>query len=220
MDPAQKSQDIDKAERERKKRDSYTVFNPTNQDFQVVLNAAISPEVWTIKAKEEAIVPAYVADKYFEEMSQKIITSKSDNAVIEENEKRVQKGFPKMDLYTEQPRFEGRNLKNLMGKRERIIAILNRGLYQEYGIGKQEVTQIDKRDQRKSFDPGVSIEESQPAAMPASQDAPQRPETPEPPKDTVVSEPDEETEEERKERIHQQRIVNIAKAREAKRANL
>lgn len=155
-----KSQDIIKAELERVSKNLWKVYNPTNQDFQVVLNAKVSPEVWTIPAKDEAIVPWYVAEKYFEEMSQKIITIKSDRAVIEENEKRRTKGFPGMDLHTEQFRFESRNLKVMMSKKEKIIEILNKGLYQEYGVDKTNQVVIDKRENKENFDPGLDLETS------------------------------------------------------------
>lgn len=209
VDKTRKSADIQRAELERKKRDLYTVYNPTNQDQKVVLNAAISPEVWTIKAKDEAIVPLYVAVKYFEEMSQKIITIKSDKAVIEENEKRMAKGFPKMDLHTEQFRFEGRNLKNMMSKREQIVAILNRGLYQEYGVAGEKESNTDQRYRKDSFEAGIDLGGT--ASSP--QDAPRSSEKQKTATDTT------ETPEERAERIHKQRVANVAKAREAKNAN-
>ncbi len=209
VDKTRKSADILRAELERKKRDLYTVYNPTNQDQKVLLNAAISPEIWTIKAKDEAIVPWYVAEKYFEEMSQKIITTKSDRAVIEENEKRMAKGFPKMDLHTEQFRFEGRNLKNMMGKRDQIVAILNRGLYQEYGVTGDKDANIDQKYKKETFDPGIDLE----GKATTSQDAPQSPQTQKTANDTN------ETPEERAERIRLQRVANAAKAREAKNAN-
>lgn len=129
-----KARDVQKAELERRSRDLYTVYNPTNTDYQVILNAAVQPEVWTISAKDEAIVPNYVRIKYLEEMTNKIIISKSDKLVLDENEKRESKGFNRMNLHTEQANFERRNLKVLMGRREQIVKILDRGLYKEYGV--------------------------------------------------------------------------------------
>jgi|SRR3990167_2929514 len=204
---SRRSRDIQQAELERRKRDLYKVFNPTNQDHQVTLNAAISPEVWVIKSKEEAIVPNYVRVKYFVEMTDKIIYSKSDKAVIAENEKRMSKGFDKMNLHTEQMRFESRNLKNLMGKREKIVAVLDRGLYKEYGIG-DTVTPIDKRRKREDFDPGDVFNDDN-VASPTSHNAPQN--------DSVETKatPIPLTHEEQ---IKQQRIANMAKARAAKEA--
>lgn len=176
--PSRKSSDIRRAELERKSRNLYEVFNPTNQDHQVILNAAVSPEVWTIPSKSTSVVPWYVAEKYFEEMTQKIITAKSDKAIIEENEKRRAKGFPNMDLHTEQFRFENRNLKNMMGKREQIVKILNRGLYREYGVGGDEVRDTEMRRENKStFDPGLDIT-GQPTAPVIPQVVPQVEEIP------------------------------------------
>ncbi len=177
MDPVQqsgisrKSQDIQKAELERKSRDLYTAYNPTNTDQQVVLNAKISPEVWTIPAKSEAVVPNYVLIKYKEEMTDKIIVSKSDKMVIEENEKRQEKGFAKMDLHTEQFRFESRNLKNLMSKREKILAILDRGLYKEYGIGGDTMQSVNGNS--RDLDSGSLIDnldnpQAQPPVVPTN----------------------------------------------------
>jgi len=172
MDPiaqaeSRKSQDIVRAELERKKRDLYKIYNPTNQDFEVVLNAAISPEVWTVPAKSDLIVPWYVAEKYRDEMADKIIYNKSDKAIIEENEKREAKGFAKMDLHTEQPRFEGRNIKNMMSKRNQIAAILVKGLHKEYGIGAETPAPTDKKENIKEFDSGdVFNETSSPSTTP------------------------------------------------------
>jgi len=166
MDPitqkTRKSADIQKAELERRSRDLWKVYNPTNQDFEVVLNASVSPEVWPIKAKEEAIVPYYVAQKYWDEMSDKIIINKSDKMVLEENEKRMSKGFPKMNLHTEQFQVESRNLKNLMGKRDRIVAVLNRGLYKEYGLPESNrITEVDKRASKEQFNAGEVFDEEE-----------------------------------------------------------
>ena len=168
---AKRNADIQRVELERKSRDLYKVFNPTNQPYEVILNAKISPEVWTIPAKErdrngEAIVPNYVRIKYLEEMSQKIITVKSDRAIIEENEKRLQRGFPKMDLHTEQPRLENRNLKSLMGKREQIVRILDGGLVKEYGLRGQTQQPTDRKQHISEFDPGIDVLGGKPTITP------------------------------------------------------
>ena len=134
---SKKAEDIQRAELERKKRNLYKVFNPTDQDFKVVLNKKINPEEWTIRSKKEAIVPWYVAYKYANKMSDKIIYAKSDGAVILENEKRVKKGFGAMDLHTEQFRFESKILKNMMGKKKELFKILIVGLHKEYGVGEK-----------------------------------------------------------------------------------
>ncbi len=141
---SKKAEDIQRAELERKKRDLYKVFNPTDQDFKVILNKKINPEEWTIRSKKEAIVPWYVAFMYGNKMSDKIIYAKSDGAVIAENEKRLKKGFGAMDLHTEQFRFESKILKNMMGKKKELFKILIVGLHKEYGIG-EEGTEPDEK---------------------------------------------------------------------------
>jgi hypothetical protein len=197
IDKTRKSADIDRAERERVSRNLWKVYNPTNQDYQVVLNAAISPEIWTIKAESEEIVPWYVAEKYREEMVQKIITDKVDKAVIARNEERLAKGFQKMDLHTEQFNYERLELKKLSGKREKIGKILIRGIYKEYGVEKGNTQEIDKRQRREEFNPGdifdepeVKAEAPQPAT---SSSVPTQTENSAEPVDTpiVVEEPDE-----------------------------
>ena len=209
MDKTKKSRDIREAELERKKRDLYTVYNPTNQDFQVVLNAAISPEIWTIKAHETAIVPNYVRVKYFEEMGAKIIYNKSDKMVIEENEKRMAKGFTKMDLHTEQARFESRNLKNMMSRMEKVVAALDRGLYREYGIGNESVLQKDEysREKKREFDPGNVFDDVSSASS-ASPDVPKN--DSETPTATPIASDTEEMS------VKDKRLLNLAKAREAR----
>lgn len=197
VDKTRRSADILQAELERKKRDLYRVYNPTNQDFQVIFNAAISPEVWTIEAKQEAIVPNYVRIKYLEEMTDKIIINKSDKLVLEENEKREARGFSKMDLHTEQFRLESKNLKILMGKRDQITKVLDRGLYKEYGVERMD-QQIDRREQREAFDPGdVFAQAEKPVAPPPP--PPAQPVTEAAPVDTaqVIEEPDETIESEK-----------------------
>lgn len=148
-----------RAEMERRSKDSFKVYNPTNQDYQVVLNAAISPEIWTVESHGEAIVPRYVREKYFEEMVKKIITARSDKAIIEENEKRMKAGFPKLDLHTEQYRLESRNLKIMQSKEDKILKILDRGLYKEYGVEKTGTHKIDDRDARANFKIDSAVDE-------------------------------------------------------------
>ena len=132
-----KAEQIQKAELERKKRDLYKVYNPTDQDMKVVLNKKINPEEWTVQAKKETIVPWYVAYKYANKMADKIIYAKSDGAIVAENKKRMEKGFASMDLHTEQFRFESKIIKNMMVKKQDLFKILIIGLHKEYGIGEK-----------------------------------------------------------------------------------
>ena len=172
--PPSKTEDIRRAEAERKSKDLWTVFNPTNQDMEVLLNVRVSPERWTIPANKEEIVPAYVADMYADKMSDQIIYNKSDKAVIEENEKRLAKGFNKMDIHTEQARFESRNLKTMMSKRDKLRAILIVGLYKEYGVG-DGTEAFDKEFQRQNLKTDSSVDSALGITSP---DTPQSGETP------------------------------------------
>ena len=157
--PISKSEDVRRAEAERKSKDLWTVFNPTNQDMDVVLNIRVSPEKWTIPANKEEIVPRYVADMYAEKMGDLIIYTKSDKKVIEENEKRLAKGFNKMDIHTEQARLESRNLKTMMGKRDQLRAILIVGLYKEYGVG-DGTEAFDKEFERQNLKVDSSVDDA------------------------------------------------------------
>ena len=94
-----------------------------------------------------------------------------------------------------------------MSKRDQIVAILNRGLYQEYGVGGNKEKVEDKKYVKDTFDAGIDLE----TKAVTSQDAPEGGQT------VKVEEDTPETEESRKERIKQQRIENMAKARSMKR---
>jgi hypothetical protein len=175
--PAQgqmKAAEAQRAELERRSKDMFKVYNPTNQDFQIVLNAAISPEIWPVEAHQEAIVPRYAREKYLDEMADKIITAKSDKLIIEENEKRMKMGFPKLDLHTEQFRLESRNLKIMMSKREQILKILDRGLYKEFGVTKTGVQKISDRESKATFDAGIDVLDgtATPSTVPVTPPAP------------------------------------------------
>ena len=141
---SKKSEDIRKAELERKKRDLWKCYNPTNQNMVVVLNKKISPEEWTIKAKTEEIVPWYVLEMYRDKMKERIVYAKSDKKVIEENERRLEKGFNPMNVHTEQFRYESRILKSMLGKIDELDKILIVGLYKEYGVGDKDAPEGDK----------------------------------------------------------------------------
>ena len=144
---SKKSEDIQRAELERKKRDLWRVYNPTNQNMIVVLNKKISPEEWTIKAKTVEIVPWYVALMYRSKMKDRIAYAKSDKKVMEENERRLAQGFNPMNVHTEQFRYESRILKTMLGKVDALDKILIVGLYKEYGVGDDSVSEPEDKRQ-------------------------------------------------------------------------
>lgn len=136
-----KAQEIFQAERERRKNNLHKVYNPTDKDFKVVFNATVSPEVWTIKAHSEEIVPEFVARKYIKDMFNLITTSKVDELTRIENERREKAGIQKMNDYDERFRFESRNSKLTEEQTKTIMRQLYKGLYKEYGIDAEPVTE-------------------------------------------------------------------------------
>lgn len=121
-------------ELERKKRNLHKVYNPTNHDFKVVFNAAVSPETWIIRAHEEEIVPEYVCKKYLKEMSNQILQTQSKEKIDKENERRTNAGMQPMNLHSEQPMFESKTYKITEDQYVQMMAQLYRGLHKEYGL--------------------------------------------------------------------------------------
>ena len=159
--PIKRTEDKLRAEAERKSKNLWKVYNPTNQDVTVTLNAKINPEVWTMKSREESIIPFYVAEMYIDKMIDKIIYAKSDTAVIKENERRMKQGFNAMNVHTEQFRFESKNLKTLMGRKDKLRTILIVGLHKEYGVDKQvEVDPADKQRQVRELETDTDVDEA------------------------------------------------------------
>ena len=122
------------AEAERKKNDLHKVYNPTSQGHKVRFNMAVAPQIWTIKAHSEEIVPLFVCIKYLREMSTKIIYTKSDSKTKKENLRRQKAGLQPMRLYDERFRYESLSLKITKDQYVKMMAQLYRGLYKEYGI--------------------------------------------------------------------------------------
>jgi len=141
------------AELERRKQNLHKVYNPTNQDHKIVFNAAVSPEVWTIKAMSEEIVPEFVCTKYLKEMSNLIIYSQSDEKIKSENDRRTSIGLQPMNLYDEQFRFESRSLKITEDQYVKMMAQLYRGLYKEYGVdATPEITPLVQGSSKPAFE--------------------------------------------------------------------
>ena len=145
------------AELERKSRNLHKVYNPTDTDYKVVLNAAVSPEVWTIKAHSEEIVPEYVVKKYLKEMSQLLIVTQSDDKIKQENTRRANAGLQPMNLYDEQFRFESRSLKLTEDQTVKMMAQLYRGLYKEYGLdATPEISPLMKPSSKPTFESAIN----------------------------------------------------------------
>jgi hypothetical protein len=170
------------AELERRSHNLHKVFNPTDADFKIVFNAAVSPEVWTIEANSEKIVPEYVCIKYLKKMSEKMTFLQSENKTKAENERRTSAGLQPMNLYDEQFRFESKSLKITQEEYVKMMGLLYRGLYQEYGLDSTpDVNPLVNTSSKPAFDSALEQIFSQ---TPENNE----PETsPEPPEQTIKS---------------------------------
>jgi len=145
------------AEIERRKHNLHKIFNPTDTDHKVKFNMAVSPEIWTVKAHSEEIVPEYVCIKYLKEMSDLIIFTQSDEKTKKENDRRMSAGLQPMNLYDEQFRFESRSLKITEDQYVQMMAQLYRGLYKEYGIDATPETEpVLQGSSKPAFDTALS----------------------------------------------------------------
>lgn len=135
MDPNEeqltKSQKDEALKRElfRKSLDECKVYNKTSEDYTVYWDKF--PH--NVSANGEAVFPRYIANKYMKEMTDKLLTFKSDENVRLENERRVKKGMALMDKHTEQPAFEANFAINKPELREPILRTLWGGVIKEYG---------------------------------------------------------------------------------------
>lgn len=144
-------------EQQRKKNDIIRVYNPTDEDFIVEYDRANGTKKFRVPAKQETPLIRYIAKKYIKKMYEKIITDKIQNAIIEENESRIEKGMAELDKTaktSEQLRFES-NIKSKIESTEgkKIMATLWLGIEQEFGIDREpEVQPVDDTDNRNAFD--------------------------------------------------------------------
>lgn len=122
------------AEMERRSNDLVIIFNPTNEDKIVIWDKALAPKVWRIKSKQEEIVPRYIMRKYLKEMIDKLVYNAVDKDTRKENERRIKAGLQPMNSWHEQWAFETKKLASAEKTSEKVVAVLYRGLYREYGV--------------------------------------------------------------------------------------
>ncbi len=140
-------QEAFKRELLRRSLDECKVFNPTSEDY--VLMWDNFPH--RIPANGEAILVRYLCDRYMTEMTDKILTFRSDENVRMENERRVKKGMAIMDKHTEQPAFEMKFAINQPELRLPVLKTLWGGVVRLYGKdspieGTQAITPTSDRD--------------------------------------------------------------------------
>lgn len=141
-------------EQERRKNDIIRVYNPTNNDFVVKYDMAHGVKRFRVAAKSEAPLVRYIAERYIQQMFEKIVADKVTEKINEENEKRSQRGAEMMNRYKEQLSFES-NAYNTVLKEEarKLISILYVGLESEFGIDNyvEETEPLPTEDNRPAF---------------------------------------------------------------------
>jgi ABC-type Fe3+-citrate transport system substrate-binding protein len=125
---------IDLREMARKAQDRLRVLNPTDEDYNVAWDGYLH----SVPAKREAIFPRYLANKYIQEMTDKILVKAQDDAVRLENEKRKELGKEEMEKWQEQHTFEDKyrfahGVANPEARKQ-VMKSLYGGLVEEYGL--------------------------------------------------------------------------------------
>ncbi|KKK52283.1 hypothetical protein LCGC14_3106480 [marine sediment metagenome] len=136
-------------ELERRTNDLLRVYNPLDEDRIVKWDKKNGTKLFRFPKKEEAVHVRYIAEKFIRETYQYIITTKADEAVKEENERRVKAGMATMDktLRTgEQEAFEKKFYIPGDDKAKEIVAILYMGIETEFGVDRDQPAQAETTD--------------------------------------------------------------------------
>jgi hypothetical protein len=163
-------------EMERRTNDLLRVYNPIEKDFVVKWDKKNGTKLFRVPAKTESVHIRYIAEKYVREMYQQIITERTDKAVIEENERRVAKGFAEMLKYKEQQPFESRFYNPTDEDAKKIISILYVGIENEFGVDREAPPdESGVREEKPVFNRALeSVMEEKKTSVPT----PQEPTTP------------------------------------------
>ena len=153
-------------EAERKANDLLRVYNPTDQDYVVEWDRRDGVKRFRVRSKQEEVLVRYIAEKYIHEMYSKIITEKSDKSIIVENQRRIERGMSKMDLWKEQPDFESRFYLPDQKQIDEIIALLYIGVEREYGIDAEMPEEPAAVDDKSLFDKTLESVQARKDAVP------------------------------------------------------
>lgn len=140
-------------ELERRANDLLRVFNPLDEDYIIEYDRRGGTKLFRVPAKQEAVYPRYIAEKYIHEMYDKIVISDADEAVRKENAKRIASGMAAMDktLKTgEQQQFESKFYIGNDQRAREIVSLLYMGIESEFGIDRV-VSETQTNDDRPSF---------------------------------------------------------------------
>lgn len=125
-------------EQERKSNDIIRVYNPTDQDYVIEWDRANGTKLFRVPAKQEVPLVRYIANRYVKQMYHKILREKTQQAIIDENESRVNKGMAEMGKNVksgEQLKFETTFVNEIQNKEgAQLISTLWVGVEQEFGI--------------------------------------------------------------------------------------
>jgi hypothetical protein len=121
-------------EMERRANDLIRVYNPTDQDYVVKWDKKNGTKLFRVPKKSETVLVRYIAEKYIHEMYDILLTSKADMAVINENERRIEKGLAEMNKFNEQFRFESKFYVVSEEDARKVIATLYVGIEREFGV--------------------------------------------------------------------------------------
>lgn len=126
---------IDHRELQRRSLDKIRINNPFDDDRTTFWDGF--PHV--VKAHSYAIKERYIADKWLREQAKRIITERADNAIKDENKRRVDRGMSPMDhtMKTgEQMGFEGKFYAGWNTTQVEVIKEygLYGGIAEEYGM--------------------------------------------------------------------------------------
>lgn len=152
-------------EAERRSNDLIRVYNPTEKDYVVEYDRANGTKLFRVPKKEETVLVRYIAEKYIKEMYQKLVTEKADNALLEENEKRVAKGMAELRKYDEQYRYEAPLYNLSEDEAKKLISLLYVGVEREFGIDQayEEESQVYEKP---VFDRALeSVKSDKPASL-------------------------------------------------------
>jgi len=121
-------------ELERRSQDLLRVHNPTDKDYVIEWDRKNGTKLFRVRANDDSVLIRYIAEKYIREMYEHLIISEADKAVVERNEKRIEKGLDAMNKFKEQERFETPLLNKSTKEQTDILATLYVGVENEYGI--------------------------------------------------------------------------------------
>lgn len=124
-------------EMERRSNDLLRVYNPTDTDYVTQWDRKNGAKLFRVPKKEETVLVRYIAEKYIREMYMKIVTDKTDQAVLEENEKRINKGMAEMTKWKDQSIFDSKFYNPTDDEARRIIATLYVGVESEFGVDRE-----------------------------------------------------------------------------------